>query len=212
MASVRKRGLEADGHAVDVAEHTGRQEGLRHQAARANSLALIGFSRSHPVAREEATVRFAPTVVASIEPVRDVVKIVGVSDDPEAMAAAAFSVEERFGQSVSAVRSQPYYLEITHPQANKGAVVDYAVSQLGIPAQAVAVLGDMPNDLLMFEKAALRIAMGNAMPEVKARADHVTKSNDDEGFANAVDWYVLEPAGATRRAVQERRFDGHDDT
>ncbi len=145
------------------------------------------------VARETWTVQFPPTVVSSVEGITDVVKLVGVHDDEALVEDATASVRRVFGGIVSAARSQPYYLGVTHPRANKGAVVDYAVAVLGVPRSAIAVLGDMPNDLLMFARGGLSIAMGNAEPEVKAGADAVTTSNDDDGFALAIDRFVLTP-------------------
>ena len=49
----------------------------------------------------------------------------------------------------------------------------------------------MPNDILMFAHSGLSIAMGNADPEVKRAARRVTASNEDEGFAKAVERFVL---------------------
>lgn len=96
----------------------------------------------------------------------------------------------------SAARSQPYYLDVTHPFANKGTVVETLSRLLNIPATQIATMGDMPNDVLMFRKSGFSIAMGNASDEVKAQASAVTDSNEDEGFANAVRKFILWPAGA----------------
>jgi hypothetical protein len=101
-------------------------------------------------------------------------------------------VREKFGDHVSAAQSQPYYLDITHPQANKGEVVSYLSEHLGIPAEQFATIGDMPNDILMFARSGLSIAMGNAGPEVHRAARRVTASNEDEGFAKAIERFVLE--------------------
>jgi hydroxymethylpyrimidine pyrophosphatase-like HAD family hydrolase len=60
----------------------------------------------------------------------------------------------------------------------------------------VATIGDMPNDVLMFEKSGLSIAMGNASGEVQYQARFVTSSNEEEGFANAMRHFVL--AGRSR--------------
>jgi hydroxymethylpyrimidine pyrophosphatase-like HAD family hydrolase len=49
----------------------------------------------------------------------------------------------------------------------------------------------MPNDVLMFRSSGLGIAMGNASPDVQAQADKVTASYDDEGFAKAVEEFIL---------------------
>jgi hydroxymethylpyrimidine pyrophosphatase-like HAD family hydrolase len=49
----------------------------------------------------------------------------------------------------------------------------------------------MPNDVPMFERSGLSIAMGNASPEVQQQAQYVTTSYEEEGFANAVEWFIL---------------------
>jgi hypothetical protein len=144
------------------------------------------------VAREQWTVKFPPTVVKSFDGLLGrVAKIVGVSDDLERVAKCEKDVQQAGGDQVSAARSQPYYLDVTHPKANKGEVVLSLSRLLNIPASQIATIGDMPNDVLMFQKSGISIAMGNASPEVQAAATYVTSSNEDEGFANAMEKYVL---------------------
>jgi hypothetical protein len=144
------------------------------------------------VDREAKTVHFAPTVVDSYEHLTaDVAKIVGVSDDPGAVSAGQAAARAQFGDRVSAASSQPYYLDVTHPQANKGGVVTFLADRFHIPTDQIATIGDMPNDMLMFADSGLSIAMGNASSEVQAAADRVTTSNEDEGFARAVEQFVL---------------------
>jgi Cof subfamily protein (haloacid dehalogenase superfamily) len=144
------------------------------------------------VAKEKATVRFDPTLVASYDELTDgLVKIVGVSDDLDAVAVAADAARDRFGDHVSAARSQPYYLDVTHPDANKGSVAKYLSASYKIPPEQIATIGDQPNDVLMFAHSGLSIAMGNASHEVQAAARRVTASNQDEGFAKAVERYIL---------------------
>lgn len=144
------------------------------------------------VEREAWTVRFEPAVVDTIESVStDVAKLVGVSDDHDAVQRAAAAAHERFGHAVSASPSQPYYLDITHPEANKGSVARWLAATLRLAPEQIATIGDMPNDILMFEQSGLTIAMGNAEPEVKAAADVVTDGNDDDGFAKAMERFVL---------------------
>ena len=144
------------------------------------------------VAREEWTVRFPPTVVPTYEGLLDrVVKSVGVSDDDEAMARCVTETQQQFGQRVSAALSQPYYLDVTHPKANKGEVVSALSALLAIPTAQIATIGDMPNDVLMFRNSGVSIAMGNASPVVQHAARFVTTSNSDEGFARAMERFVL---------------------
>jgi Cof subfamily protein (haloacid dehalogenase superfamily) len=144
------------------------------------------------VDREAHTVRFEPTLVSSYEGLNDgVAKIVGISDDFDAVAAAASAAHDEFGDHVSAARSQPYYVDVTHPDANKGGVVTYLAALYDIPVEQIATIGDMPNDVLMFAHSGLSIAMGNAGTEVQRAARRITTANDDEGFANAVERFVL---------------------
>ena len=144
------------------------------------------------VAREAWTVRFDPTPIDSFTPVSGgVAKIVGVSDDGDAVQKAAAAVRERFGDHVSASRSLPYYADVTHPQANKGEVVRYLSKRYQIPAEEIATIGAGPNDVLMFARSGLSIAMGNADRDVQRAARCVTTTNEDDGFANAVERFIL---------------------
>lgn len=151
------------------------------------------------VSRETSNIQQPPVVVPSFDEVlAGVVKIVGVSEDHPRVAACEAAVQQAFGTQLSAARSQPHYLDVTHPTANKGVVIERLSRYLKIPLERIAAIGDQPNDVLMFERAGLSIAMGNASDEVKRQATFVTTSFADEGFANAVERIILpraEPAG-----------------
>jgi Cof subfamily protein (haloacid dehalogenase superfamily) len=153
---------------------------------------LVRDPRGPHVEHETFTVQFAPTPVDSYDGLVDgVAKIVGVSDDHDAVARAAAAAAERFGDSVSASRSQPYYVDVTHPLANKGSVVRWLAARYGISSEAIATIGDMPNDVLMFAHSGLSIAMGNADREVQRAARRIADANDREGFAGAIERFVL---------------------
>jgi Cof subfamily protein (haloacid dehalogenase superfamily) len=153
---------------------------------------LVRDPNAAHVAREQWTVKFPPTVVKTFAGLLGrVAKIVGVSDDLDRVAKCEKDVQQAGGTHISAARSQPYYLDVTHPQANKGEVVLSISRLLNIPAAEIATLGDMPNDVLMFKKSGVSIAMGNASPEVQASATYVTSTNEDEGFAKAIEKFVL---------------------
>jgi Cof subfamily protein (haloacid dehalogenase superfamily) len=144
------------------------------------------------VAREQWTVKFPPKVTKTFDGLLgQVAKIVGVSDDIEGVAKCEKDVQQAGGSHISAARSQPYYLDVTHPKANKGEVVLAFSKLLNIPAEQIATLGDMPNDVLMFKKSGMSIAMGNASKEVQASATYVTATSEDEGFAKAIEEFVL---------------------
>ena len=148
-------------------------------------------------AHEASTVQFPPTVVPSYDGLLDrVVKIVGVSDDYDKVERCEAVVRQQFGTHVSASRSQPYYLDVTHPMANKGVVVERLSHYYKIPLEQIATLGDGANDVLMFQRSGLSIAMGNASEEVQRQATCVTASNEDDGFAKAVEQFILPRAVA----------------
>ena len=145
------------------------------------------------VDRETSNIQRPPIVTPKFDDVlTGVVKIVGVSEDHARVAACEAAVQQAFGTTqVSAARSQPHYLDVTHPKANKGVVIERLSRYLKIPMESIATLGDQLNDVLMFQKSGLSIAMGNASPEVQRSAHYVTSSYEEEGFANAVERYIL---------------------
>jgi Cof subfamily protein (haloacid dehalogenase superfamily) len=156
---------------------------------------LVTKLKAPHVDREAWTVKFQPTVVADFAGRLDkVAKLVGVSDDRERVKKCEADAQAAFGAHATASRSQPYYLDVTHKDANKGAVADYLSAHLNVPESQIATIGDQPNDVLMFKRSGLSIAMGNASDEVKAQASETTASYNDEGFAKAMEQFVLGPA------------------
>jgi Cof subfamily protein (haloacid dehalogenase superfamily) len=179
-AGVAERVIEAlDHHGLDVWVYT-------------DTGWFVRDPKSPHVDREQWTVKFPPTIVKTFAGLLGhVAKIVGISDDYGRVAKCEKDVQQAGGTHISAARSQPYYLDVTHPQANKGEVVLSISRLLNIPAEEIATIGDMPNDVLMFQKSGVSIAMGNASPEVQASATYVTSTNEDEGFAKAIEKFVL---------------------
>lgn len=145
------------------------------------------------VVHEMHTTGLSPTVVPAFTETHltCAVKIVGVSDNAALMAQAESGAHDLLGNKASASRSQSYFLDVTHPLANKGVVVTTLSSCLNIPVEQIATIGDMANDVLMFRKSGFSIAMGNANADVKAQATAVTDSNSNEGFAKAVHAFIL---------------------
>lgn len=140
------------------------------------------------VPNETRAIRANPTVVADFSPyLSSACKIVGSSADAELLQRCEAAVIEAVGAQATAVRSQSYYLDVTPPGCDKGTFVQAMARRLGISTDAVATIGDMENDLAMFRTSGLSIAMGNATDDVKKIATHVTASNEDEGFARAIE-------------------------
>ncbi len=145
------------------------------------------------VDREKRAIRADPTIVADFNPyLASACKIVGSSSDAPLLERGESVMREALGARATAVRSQTYYLDVTPPGRDKGTFVQSMARREGISTQAIASIGDMHNDLAMFANSGLSIAMGNATDEVKQRATHVTRSNEEEGFANAVEMILRE--------------------
>jgi Cof subfamily protein (haloacid dehalogenase superfamily) len=118
-------------------------------------------------------------------------KITFVSDAPEVLDALHVRIEANFAGRATVALSQPYYLDVTALEANKGTGLAALATAFGVSLPDVAVIGDQANDLPMLARAGLAIAMGNAPDHVKAAAAHVTAANTADGVAQAIDTLIL---------------------
>jgi len=144
------------------------------------------------VPRERRAVQFEPTVVEDFEPwYPRIGKIMGACSDPERLERVELDLQSRLAGRASAHRSSAYYLDITHPDANKGHAAERLAAMFGLGMSEVACIGDMDNDISMLRRAGLSIAMGNAPEQVASVAHYVTATNQQEGWAQAVERYVL---------------------
>jgi Cof subfamily protein (haloacid dehalogenase superfamily) len=138
--------------------------------------------------REILSAGVQPTLRPIAEmPVHEVDKIVGVSDDAALLIKVEGEAKAAAGGRATIARSQAYFLDVTAVKANKGDGITALARAYGIALDEVAVIGDQANDLPMFAKAGLSVAMGQAPDAVKAAADTVTASNDEDGVAVAID-------------------------
>ena len=113
-------------------------------------------------------------------------KIVAVSDDGALLTHLQHELRGTLGEGANIVRSQTYYLDITHALANKGDALLELARLMNVAPSRVAVIGDGENDIALFEKAGLSIAMGNAAAGVAEAADFTTGDNDADGAAAAI--------------------------
>ena len=142
--------------------------------------------------RERRTVGFEPVCVDDLKAAAGPVgKIVGVSDDPAVLDLCQARAGPALAGRANVSRSQTYYLDFTHPSADKGRAVTVLAQRLGVPLEATAVIGDMDNDLPMFAVAGFSVAMGQSSERVQAAAHAVTASNREDGFALAVRDLIL---------------------
>ena len=137
---------------------------------------------------EKRTIKADPAIVPDFTPyLSHACKLVGACADAALLQRCEAAMQKALGAQATAVRSQTYYLDVTPPGYDKGTFVQAMTKRLGISTGAVATIGDMHNDLAMFRTSGISIAMGNATDDIKKLATHVTASNEDEGFAGAIE-------------------------
>ncbi len=113
-------------------------------------------------------------------------------DNPDNLNRTIQALPENLKEQYTIVQSSPYFLEFVHPSASKGNAVKKLAKQLDIKQEEIMSFGDNGNDLSMIEYAGCGVAMGNAIPEVKAAADFQTRSNNESGVAYAIKKLVLD--------------------
>jgi Cof subfamily protein (haloacid dehalogenase superfamily) len=118
-------------------------------------------------------------------------KVTFVSDDAPLLRKLAGHATAKFGARATIGQSQTYYLDLTSPVANKGEGVATLARTAGVELAEVAVLGDQFNDVPMFERAGIAIAMGQSPDGVKAKARFISTSNDEDGVAHAIETILL---------------------
>jgi hypothetical protein len=137
---------------------------------------------------ESRTIKADPVITGDFTPYLSAAcKIVGSSSDPALLKRCKAAMQQAVGAQATVACSQTYYLDVTPPGYDKGTFVEAMAKRLGISTELVATIGDMQNDLAMFKKSGMSIAMGNATDEIKRQATDVTTSNQDEGFAGAIE-------------------------
>lgn len=127
-------------------------------------------------------------------------------DEPDVLDLLQKELQSIFGGSAYIEKSKKNYLEVTHPEANKGTALLFLADQLGIDRSEIIGIGDNHNDFELVKAAGFGIAMGNAVQEVKEIADYTSLSNNDEGIRHAIDKFILEPQ---KVAAAERGSEDH---
>lgn len=182
-----------------LAEHTIPEAACREAVARLEAAGLdvwvfaegewlLKNERAAYIPREQLSISMGWRVVSDFTPhLGRVHKVMGSSTDFARCAKAASDLAAALGGQAAVLRSQDYYVDVTHPAANKGEAAQLIARALGLPTEEMAAIGDMPNDLPMFEAAGFAIAMGNASAEVRARAQLTVADNDHDGWAEAAE-------------------------
>lgn len=112
-------------------------------------------------------------------------------DEPELLAKAKAQIPQNFFDRYYFVNSEPFFLEALNPKASKGNAVADLAAKLNLDLTEVMAIGDQANDLPMIQVAGLGVAMGNAIPEVKAAAQVITATNAEDGVAQAIRQYAF---------------------
>jgi Cof subfamily protein (haloacid dehalogenase superfamily) len=114
-----------------------------------------------------------------------------IIDDPDKLDHVAVELRKLLGTQVHITKSKPHFLEIMHSEGTKGHAVSHLAQCFGIELSQVIGIGDSWNDHEMLEVAGLGVAMGNAVASLKAIADYVTLSNNEDGVKHVVEKFVL---------------------
>jgi hypothetical protein len=123
-----------------------------------------------------------------------------VAGTPERIAGLRTAVAPLLSPDVQITTTTPYFLEFFSPLASKGAALEQVMRRLGVPREEVLAVGDGENDISLIEAAGLGVAMNNGVPALRARAQLVTASNDDDGVAAVIE-QVLAGEMVARRPV-----------
>ena len=181
--------------AVALCVHLLREQGIDAWLFTADKWFLRVRDGAH-VDHEAKTIGLEPIVVEEFDAshMAETLKIVGASHDHPLLAECERILQAALGGRALASRSQAYYLDITNAAANKGKAVTGIARQLGIPLEEVLTIGDGANDTPMFTVSGFSVAMGNATEAVQRLASAVTASCEEDGFAKAIERYVLDGA------------------
>jgi hypothetical protein len=146
-----------------------------------------------PYSQVEADLNSIPVLEIDYDTVADdayIAKIMLI-DPQEILEANIKKLPSEVYDRYTVVRSTPFFLEFLHTEVNKGAGIAALAENLGIAQQEVICIGDAGNDMHMIEYAGLGVAMGNAIPELKQKADYITTTNNEDGVAHVIEKFCL---------------------
>lgn len=120
-------------------------------------------------------------------------KVLAMSEDTDLIRELLGSLRQQYSrEQLYLTRSEPMFLEATHPAVNKGNAVRFLAEEvLGVSAEQVMAIGDNDNDIEMIQYAGIGVAMGNASAALLPYADWVAPSVDQDGVAAAIETFIL---------------------
>lgn len=110
---------------------------------------------------------------------------------PEKAAEYEHILQSKYGDILSIYRSEPFFIEIMPKHVDKATSLDRMLKSIGLTRENTICCGDGFNDLTMIKYAGVGVAMENAQPEVKASADFITDSNDNDGIVTVINKFIL---------------------
>lgn len=111
--------------------------------------------------------------------------------EPEVAPEKEQAFKDRFGDRINVSRSEPFFIEITPKGIDKAASLEHLCEIIGSSRENMIACGDGFNDISMIKYAGVGVAMANAQEEVKAVADYITASNDEDGVAQVIYEMIL---------------------
>lgn len=170
---------------------------LLHGYARRNGYALLGYAGGeiltevpddkyvHEEARiNKMDIRKVDSLPEHLE--KNPIKLL-LTGEPDQMVKAEAELMDIIGDRMDVFRSAPFFIELVPKGIDKALSLQRLLSRLRLTAADLIAFGDGYNDLSMLRYAGMGVAMANAMPEVRAEADYVTLSNEEDGVAAALD-------------------------
>ena len=131
-----------------------------------------------------------------------------VSDDENALISLENHWKRRLAGELDVFRSEKFFLEIVPPFIDKANTLSVLLEKLGIESENVVAIGDGVCDVTMIQLAGLGIAMGNAQESVKACADYVTSTNDEDGVALAIENTIISEIQQTELPLEKLNESG----
>lgn len=172
---------------------------LLYDYARNRDYALLGYKGPQiitekpddPYVIEEARINRMPIVGVSSLPEKieaNPTKLL-LTGDPEKMIKAEEELTEMLGTKMDIFRSAPFFVELVPKGIDKAQSLERLLVHLGFSPADLLAFGDGYNDLSMIRYAGMGVAMANAAPEVRAEADYITLSNEEDGIAAALAYF-----------------------
>jgi Cof subfamily protein (haloacid dehalogenase superfamily) len=130
-----------------------------------------------------------------------------VVSDVRTEAGLAATLQERFGPTVTVIRTHPLLVEVTAPGVDKGSGVLHLCGLLGVAPARVLAVGDNDNDITMFRATGTAVAVANGSQPARDAAHWVAPSMDEDGVAVALRALVHHDGSATARLLRSPRQD-----